>query len=31
MLGQRFANPHIFAIVSANEQDEVVSGGIVGM
>jgi hypothetical protein len=31
MLGQRFANPHIFAIVGANEQYEVVSGGIVGM
>ena len=31
MLGKRFANPHVFAIVSANEQYEVVPSSIVGM
>jgi hypothetical protein len=29
MLCQRLANPHILAIVGSDEQDEVVSGGIV--
>ena len=31
MLGKRFANPHVFAIIGANEQYEVVPSGIVGM
>lgn len=31
MLRERLANPHILALVCADEQDEVVSGGIVGV
>jgi hypothetical protein len=31
MLGQRLANPHILAVVGADEQYEVVSGSIVGV
>ena len=29
MLGQRLANPHILALVCSDEQDEVVTSGIV--
>ena len=29
MLCQRLANPYILAIISSDEQDEVVSGGVV--
>jgi hypothetical protein len=29
MLSQRLANPHILAVVGTDEQDEIVSGGIV--
>jgi hypothetical protein len=31
VLGQRLANPHIFAIVGADKKYEVASGGVVGM
>ncbi len=29
MLGQRLANPHIFPFIRTNQQDQIVSGGIV--
>jgi hypothetical protein len=31
MFGQRLADPHILAVLGANEQYEVVARGIVGM
>ena len=31
MLSQRLADPHILAFVCANEQDEVIASGVVGV
>jgi hypothetical protein len=31
MLCERLANPHILALVRADKQNEVISGGIVGV
>ena len=31
MFGQRLSNPHILAFFGANKQDEIVTGGVVGV